>query len=66
MILPVFPVRLILESDPIDSEWLFIDSREKRCRNIVDFIAKKPTSGLNFRPEVEKLTIQKPRTFGVK
>ena len=31
--------------DPIDSEWVLIDTRKHCCRNIVGFMTKKPTSG---------------------
>ena len=41
----LFHLHCISENEPIDSRWVWLSQGNKCCRNIVDFMAKKPTSG---------------------
>ena len=59
---PIIPVLSVSELGPIDSKWFFMLTGEISCRNNIGITGKRPTSGLDFRPEIEKSTVQKLRS----
>ena len=59
---PKIPGLSVSELGPVDSKPFFMLTGEISCRNNIGITGKRPTSGLDFRPEIEKLTVQKLRS----
>ena len=54
---PVFPVSPILIHSSFDSKSFSLSSGKISCQNNTDIVWGRPTSSLNFRPEVETMTL---------
>ena len=54
---PVFPVSPILIHSSFDSKSFSLSSGKISCQNNTDIVWGRPTSGLDFRPEVENMTM---------
>ena len=54
---PVFPVSPILIHSSFDSKSFSLSSGKISCQNNTDIVWGRPTSGLDFRPEVKNMTM---------
>ena len=54
---PVFPVSPILIYSSFDSQSFSLSSGKISCQNNTDIVWGRPTSGLDFRPEVENIKL---------